>query len=82
LVEQLIVTEPIEILEKNRTEVHPDSSMLLDQVNTQDVGLFVDCLSVAFADDLLKVIVIWKVIFNVPVSYEMKLPSIPFCGLL
>ena len=65
LVEQLIVTEPIEILEKNRTEVHPDSSMLLDKVNTQNVGFFVDCLPVAFADDLLKAIVIWKVIFYV-----------------
>jgi hypothetical protein len=65
LIEQLIVTEPIEILEKNRTEVHPDSSMLFDKVNTQNVGFFVDCLPVAFADNLLKVIVIWKIIFNV-----------------
>jgi hypothetical protein len=65
LVEQLIVTEPIEILEKNRTEIHPDSSMLLDKVNTQNVGFFVYRLPVAFADDLLKAIVIWKVIFNV-----------------
>jgi hypothetical protein len=65
LVKQLIVAQPIEILEKNRTEVQPDSSMLLDQVNTQNVGFFLNCLPVAFADDLLKVIVIWKVIFNV-----------------
>jgi hypothetical protein len=65
LVEQLIVTEPIEILEKNRTEVHPDSSMLLDQVNTQNVRFFVDCSSVTFAYNLLKAIVIWKIIFNV-----------------
>jgi hypothetical protein len=65
LVKQLIVTQPIETLEKNRTEVQPDASMLLDQVNTQNVRLFMDGLSVTFADDILKMIVIWKVFFDV-----------------
>ncbi len=68
LVEQLIVAQPIEILEKNWTEVHPDPSMLLDQVNTQNVGLLMDCLPVAFADDILKMIVIWKVLFDIRTS--------------
>jgi hypothetical protein len=42
----------------------------------------VDCLPVAFADNLLKVIVIWKIIFNVWASQEVKSPSIPLCSIL
>jgi hypothetical protein len=58
VLKDVLIAEPSEVLKKNGCEVDPDATMGFDESDSEDVRFLLDGFAIAFANNILKLLVV------------------------